>query len=405
MNSFEHFLHKHTLSFIQEGYQIFICAGCKKPISGPFYSCPHCIFYLHYECARLQRQIQHFFHPCPLFLILDSDTCNACFMEVSGFSYCCFTCYFTMHVECALKPTISSESDEGLIQHFTHWHPLSLIDLNIFHDKPCCAICEKPCSTNSTYGCSSCNFFLHNSCKATIPRSINHSFHPCALNLLTYPNYTCNGCNRDCSGLTYSCGKCRFKLDIRCGLLPTVETRGADMIQNIMHPHPLARLGNKNVDNTRFGVGHRCRACGENDLDHGFSCSISCDFFIHTSCAELPKDIHHPFHLQHPLSLTYLPLQLHGADCSSCNKPLDGFLLAYRCDGCNFNLHKDCAEFKPSFKHGNYLHALTLCDKRPSLFHCTVCHKRVNKIFLRCFVCGIDIHVFCLPSAPKTINT
>ncbi|KAG4134940.1 hypothetical protein ERO13_D08G186266v2 [Gossypium hirsutum] len=344
MNSFEHFLHKHTLSFIQEGYQIFICAGCKKPISGPFYSCPHCIFYLHYECARLQRQIQHFFHPCPLFLILDSDTCNACFMEVSGFSYCCFTCYFTMHVECALKPTISSESDEGLIQHFTHWHPLSLIDLNIFHDKPCCAICEKPCSTNSTYGCSSY-----------------------------------------CSGLTYSCGKCRFKLDIRCGLLPTVETRGADMIQNIMHPHPLARLGNKNVDNTRFGVGHRCRACGENDLDHGFSCSISCDFFIHTSCAELPKDIHHPFHLQHPLSLTYLPLQLHGADCSSCNKPLDGFLLAYRCDGCNFNLHKDCAEFKPSFKHGNYLHALTLCDKRPSLFHCTVCHKRVNKIFLRCF--------------------
>ncbi|MBA0584324.1 uncharacterized protein LOC105792042 isoform X1 [Gossypium raimondii] len=402
--SFEHFLDDHTLSFIQEGNQMFICDGCVKPISGPCYGCEECIFYLHYECAKLPESIEHFLHPCPLSLSLYSYTCNACFMKGSGFSYRCNICHFNMHVECVSKPTISSENDEGLIQHFTHWHPLSLIDLNTFDEKPCCAICEKPCSPNSTYGCSSCNFFLHNSCMATIPRRTYHSFHPCPLILLPYPEYECFGCQRERSGLTYSCGKCRFKLDVKCGLLPTVEAKGADVIQSFTHSHPLALLGNKDAESTGLGARHRCRACGEDCLDHGFSCSISCDFFIHTSCIELPLEIHHPLHLLHPLYLMYLPLLLHGTDCSSCNQPLDGFLLAYRCDGCNFNLHKHCAEFRPSFKFGISLHVLTLWDKRPSPFDCYVCGKKASQNFLRCVLCRFTIHLFCLPSASKTIT-
>ncbi|KAK6275008.1 hypothetical protein POUND7_004717 [Theobroma cacao] len=48
-----------------------ICDGCEKPISGPCYGCcTYCEFYLHYECARLPRQIEHFFHPRPLVLKL-----------------------------------------------------------------------------------------------------------------------------------------------------------------------------------------------------------------------------------------------------------------------------------------------------------------------------------------------
>ncbi|XWS49698.1 hypothetical protein CRYUN_Cryun12cG0025500 [Craigia yunnanensis] len=399
----EHFLHKHTLSFIQEGNEQIFCEGCEKIISGPCYGCGHCYFFLHYECARLPKQIEHFFHPCPLVLKLYSYTCNACFMQGSGFSYRCVICHFNMHVECVLQPQISSENDQGLIQHFTHWHPLTLLNKKLEEDrKVFCAICEKLCS-DSDYGCLLCNFFLHNSCMTTIPRKINHFFHLCPLILLTYPSYVCGGCEQSRSGLTYSCGKCRFKLDVKCGLLPTVESKGADMIQHFTHPHPLALRENKEAG-IEVRVGCRCRACGEDCLDSAFACSRSCDFFLHTSCAELPKEIHHPFHLLHPLNLTFLLPQQHGRDCSACSQPLDTFLLAYRCYRCDFYLHKDCAQFTPSFRYGNSLHALTLCDKRPSPFKCNVCGKKADKSFLRCVLCGFNIHLFCQPTAPKTIR-
>ncbi|XVF10883.1 hypothetical protein REPUB_Repub07fG0221700 [Reevesia pubescens] len=308
-----------------------------------------------------------------------------------------------MHVECVSKPTISSENDQGLIQHFTHWHPLTPFHPNSLEDHLiCCAICEKLCS-DSSYGCLSCNFFLHTYCMNTIPRKINHFFHSCQLILLTYPLYMCGGCEQSRSGLTYSCGKCRFKLDVKCGLLPTVESKGADMIQHFTHPHPLALRENKDVGNG-FRVRCRCRACGEDCFEPTFGCSRSCDFFLHTSCAELPKEIHHPFHLKHPLNLVFLPWQQEGHDCSSCSQQLDWFLLAYRCNWCNFNLHKDCAQFTPSFKYGNCLHPLTLWHKRPSPFNCNICGKKAYKFFLRCVLCGFNIHLFCQPSAPKTIR-
>ncbi|XVF10884.1 hypothetical protein REPUB_Repub07fG0221800 [Reevesia pubescens] len=77
----DHFLHKHTLSFIQDINEAVFCDGCEKTISGPCYGCNYCVFYLHYDCARLPQQIEHFFHPCPLVLKLYSYTCNACFVE------------------------------------------------------------------------------------------------------------------------------------------------------------------------------------------------------------------------------------------------------------------------------------------------------------------------------------
>ncbi|KAK6251079.1 hypothetical protein SCA6_005084 [Theobroma cacao] len=381
------------------------CDGCEKPISGPCYGCcTYCEFYLHYECARLPRQIEHFFHPRPLVLKLYYYTCNACFMPSSGFSYSCVTCHFNMHVDYVSRPTIKSES-EGLIQHFTHWHPLTLVDPKNKQEedqKVCCAICEKLCS-DSAYGCQQCSFFLHNSCMTTVPRKINHFFHRCPLILLTYPSYACGGCEKSLSGLTYSCGKCRFKLDVKCGLLPTIESKGADMIQHCTHPHPLALLDqNKDIGSEVRG---RCRACGEDCLYPSFRCNRSCDFFIHASCAELPQEIHHPFHLWHPLNLTFFwQQQQHNRSCFARSQRHDAFLLAYCCFWCDFTLHKDCAQFTPPFNYGNYLHALTLCDKRPSPFDCNVCGKKAKKFFLRCAVCGFNIHLYCLPSVPKTIR-
>ncbi|XVE65138.1 hypothetical protein DITRI_Ditri07aG0157200 [Diplodiscus trichospermus] len=406
--SIEHFLHEHTLSFFQEGNAEVICDGCIKLISGPYYGCINCDFFLHYECARLPRQVEHFFHPCPLVLNLEhhSYICNACFAWCSGFSYRCVTCPFNMHVGCISLSTISSENDEDLIQHFTHRHPLTLHDLsNRQAEDPqvFCAICEKLCS-NSANGCLSCKFFLHNSCMTTIPRKINHLFHPHPLIFLTHPSYKCEGCEKRSSGFTYSCGKCRFTLDIKCGLLPTVESKGAHLIQHFSHPHPLALHENKEAG-TRARGKCRCRACGEDCLESSFGCSILCNFFLHISCAELPKEIHHPLHLKHPLNLTLTPwMQPDSSDCSECSLPINWFLPFYHCYKCDFNLHKDCAHFTPSVKHESSLHTPTLCYKRPSPFDCNFCGEKAKKIFLRCVVCGSNMHLYCQPSAPTTIT-
>ncbi|WRX17127.1 DC1 - like 10 [Theobroma cacao] len=141
---------------------------------------------------------------------------------------------------------MKSEGEE-LIQHFTHWHPLQLVlEKKKEEDQVCCFICQKLCSGSATaYGCKQCEFFLHNSCMTSIPRKINHFFHPCPLILLTSPFiYTCGGCDERGSFLTFSCGrsllayrcdKCEFTLDKDCAKLTPSFKYGP-------HPHLLTLI-------------------------------------------------------------------------------------------------------------------------------------------------------------------
>ncbi|WRX17126.1 DC1 - like 10 [Theobroma cacao] len=158
---------------------------------------------------------------------------------------------------------------EKLIQHFTHWHPLKLIQ-NKEEDQVCCFICQKVCSGSATaYGCEKCQFFLHDSCMISIPRKINHFFHPCPLILCTSGIfYTCGGCEDSGAFLTFSCRRCRFELDVKCAVLPTVKSGGAEQIQHPSHQHPLTLLENIK------GRGVRCKACGKicSGLTNTFGC-------------------------------------------------------------------------------------------------------------------------------------
>ncbi|OMO52587.1 C1-like protein, partial [Corchorus olitorius] len=131
-SSINHFLHSHPLTLAEEVYHKSLCNGCEKSLSpGPFYGCTigNCKFYLHQTCTELPKEIQHFFHPCPLVLdTLSYFKCDACFEYGSGFSYGCRRCSFDMHVECAQRPTGDEDGDcKDIIQHFTHGHPLTLV--------------------------------------------------------------------------------------------------------------------------------------------------------------------------------------------------------------------------------------------------------------------------------------
>ncbi|XVE85801.1 hypothetical protein DITRI_Ditri17bG0120500 [Diplodiscus trichospermus] len=286
-----------------------------------------------------------------------------------------------MHVQC-------TQRREEVIHHFIHQHPLALVDEK--KDlKVHCEICQKPCSgslDSSCYGCQECNYFFHTSCMINIPPQFNHFFHPSGplLLVMTTKNYSywCNGCDEYYfgaeSGLVFfHCGKCEFNLDVKCALLPTVESKGADKIQHYVHEHPLALRESKEFDSEVW-----CRACGENCSGLCFVCK-RCNFFLHRQCAvefPLETEIHHRFHPPHPLTLSPLPWDPDPDIFPrlACGGRSNRFMLTYHCTKCDVNLHFDCA--KPRLEH--------------ILFNC----------FLRCVQCEFNIHPYCFPSTPKTIK-
>lgn len=106
---FKHFSHSHGLVFHQvpQGSEIH-CSGCKSPGSGPVYACWQCSYFLHDQCFRATRSIDHPSHPHhPLTLVpLPTYTsasffCNTCNLVGNGFCYCCSECDFDVHVHCA----------------------------------------------------------------------------------------------------------------------------------------------------------------------------------------------------------------------------------------------------------------------------------------------------------------
>ncbi|KAK9034959.1 hypothetical protein V6N11_077011 [Hibiscus sabdariffa] len=416
----QHVIHKHPLSVIQSGIEHFMCHACERFLSGPTYECEECRISFHKSCLDEHKpEVQNFFHPCPLVLSTGSGyKCYVCSERIrSGFCYKCkFSCHFQTHVKCALKPVVEYSDDEhtDTIQHFTHLHPLKPVDWNQ-QDEAVCNICRNLCSSSSstTYFCMECKFFLHSSCiKSIPPRFINHRIHPCTLVFLIYPKYyRCDKCDdyeANRYGPFFSCGKCDFHLDVKCALLPTIDSKDAEEVQHFSHPHPLVLIRN----HEEYGKEPRCAACVETCLapTPTFRCSRSCNhFFLHKSCGlkfpHQPLKIDHPFHPKHGLAITSLPYNDHTRACGACCRGFDSSLIAYSCPvyDCSFNLHLDCTKLLPSFVFSGHSHLLTLFEKTPN-FTCHLCGVNCNHFILRCVPCNFNIHLQCFPTAPSTIK-
>lgn len=84
------------------------CDACEKPASGMVYRCTSCNFDLHQSCVRLPLKPMHPKHPQhPLTLLChpenawNSYTCNHCGREGRGWVYSCSHCSFNLHLNCA----------------------------------------------------------------------------------------------------------------------------------------------------------------------------------------------------------------------------------------------------------------------------------------------------------------
>ncbi|GLT32926.1 hypothetical protein SLA2020_075560 [Shorea laevis] len=176
-------------------------------------------------------------------------------------------------------------------------------------------------------------------------------------------------------------------------------------LNHFTHPHPLV-LVEEEID--WISIIYYCSACHQR-----------VDFCLHKSCAELPRKINHPFHLDHPLILyekgcdQYPGFKFYR--CNSCRKRYKSGeeLFFYHCSSCEFDLDVRCA-LLPNLitgdflkrKHFSHQHSLFFIQNHyiePQDRSCSACEEPISGPVYCCFDCEFFLHQKCF-ELPLEIN-
>ncbi|GFZ08779.1 hypothetical protein Acr_20g0005870 [Actinidia rufa] len=167
-------------------------------------------------------------------------------------------------------------------------------------------------------------------------------------------------------------------------------------IEHISHKHPLI-FNEEHKDNI---VEALCNGC---QLPISGTPSYKCRqcqyFYLHKACAELPREMKHPMHLQHPLSLLPSP-PYPRKECNACRRSCESF--TYHCSSCQFNLDVACALLAQKIDLGCHEHPLTPLQ-RPALFLCDACGTKHEGSSYQCAICQFWINQECA-KLPRTIE-
>ncbi|KAK4595880.1 hypothetical protein RGQ29_014104 [Quercus rubra] len=148
------------------------------------------------------------------------------------------------------------------------------------------------------------------------------------------------------------------------------------------------------------GSGFACNGCGESIEGSRYSCR-ECNFDLHPSCAELPRELQHPIHSKHPLILHKAPpYDGQTCTCSLCNLPCKWFV--YHCPLCKFDLHIKCVSQPLNFEVEVHEHQLILF-KRLMSFICDFCGIEGKGLPYLCGECGFWVHKKCA-SLPRMVK-
>ncbi|GKV51412.1 hypothetical protein SLEP1_g58074 [Rubroshorea leprosula] len=281
------------------------------------------------------------------------------------------------------------------IYHFSHRHPLVLVDQE---PEGYCSGCEEELE-GSSYGCGECGFFLHKKC-AELQREITnhplHSDHPLILRWRPYPTAFCNVCWKRIR-ISYRCNSCDFELDLTCAMHPQFVAQEFQKLQHFSHHHPLMF-----VEDIEFQTKHKvCAGCREPMYKSSpFYCCPNCIFHLHKKCAELPLKINHSADRKHPLLLLAKPSP-HQEKCSChlCTKSYEGFV--YYCSVCEFGF-KAADAFLQTITAEIHEHSLTPFSGTIS-FVCNACGTDGNHVCFTCVECNLIFHSDCT-SLRRTIK-
>ncbi|XP_052488341.1 uncharacterized protein LOC128041853, partial [Gossypium raimondii] len=263
------------------------CDGCGELLSAPCFTCIHCNYHLHKQCAEAPLYIpNHPLHPrhsdYGLFLRqrpLPHNNlvygCALCKEKRNMFFYQCrinWRCSFSIDIKCAQLS--SSFKFSQLSKHDIHKHPLTFIDVPKRFN---CSWCHEPL-TDAIYLCPDCPFIIHKKCLDELPTEIDHPthhLHPLILNR-SDSDYLCNLCQKQHSGPFYDCSLCHFNINAECAWLRSiVEDKSC-------HQHPLTLFWRQD--------SFICDACGTEGNYISYICSTCCTT-VHKKCISLPRII------------------------------------------------------------------------------------------------------------------
>ncbi|CAL9233404.1 unnamed protein product [Arabidopsis halleri] len=294
----------------------------------------------------------------------------------------------------------------GKLEHFSHSCPLTSPEVVA---EGICNICFKDQVVE--YACKPCNFDICKTC-SKLPQKVSHDFHsehPLEFCLFQYdrkPGYiVCFCCGNMSSCSFYECKECEIYLDLGCALLRNILT-GWDVREMLhySHEHLLRRC--------RPGQDARgsCLLC-ELPLSPSSICygCVYCYSFLHERCLDLPTEIRHPVHLEHPLRhLDYI--RSGGRTfCGACRVKIDS--VPFGCLECGFYIHMRCADsFLRCLMHESHEHKLFYVSSNAKEHFgrkncCQICLRAVVSSlnsYYHCIECELEFHFECL-GISKTI--
>ncbi|XP_076914116.1 uncharacterized protein LOC143572994 [Bidens hawaiensis] len=341
------------------------------------------------------------------------------------------------------------------LQHFSHEHPLNLVQLQPHHDNEnsdkededenefnddivveeghvgICNMCQEEINSFHLcyYCCKECDYFLHKFCAQLPITNQNHSLHP-DHNLELYGPE--NGLRRWRSGFgkTYKNFKdndhpnlirCPFPDESVNLLMHHFINKGELAIKRkidgdiFCHPHPLI-LGDTlnelvSLQNPMNREDILCDGCVRPITNVPFyKCSQHhCDFVLHEWCTRLPSKIQdrhsHPEHTL--VLLPKIPGKLLGVFwCAICSTPSNGF--AYGCKQCEYYVDINCGctpDVITHEAHPNHLLLRCFAPADESKRTCKACKRYFRDLVgFRCPDCDFFLHAYCALLLPRTIR-
>ncbi|KAG7968567.1 hypothetical protein I3843_08G160600 [Carya illinoinensis] len=300
-------------------------------------------------------------------------------------SYFCITCSFIVHTQCALIPST--------LKVTSHNHHLSLNlkyspQLHQSENQQICQLCARKVDIKyKAYYCSSCDFAAHPRCAAKIDTR-DETFDPELKDDQPIETHLLGP-----DELTTTLAQIVNKINLGNGKAEIVTK-----IKHIWHEHRL-KLGVELENN------EKCDGCARYLSSLQYYCCLQCKFFLHKSCADLPRKKLHPLH-KHPLTLqppNKFQHEYFGPEifsCGACDRFCNG--LVYNCDDCRFQLDVPCSLIPTKFTHEGHEHPLFLLSTSEVRGICTSCGES-RRLLIRCTDCEFSMDMKCatLPLTTK----
>ncbi|KAL9859186.1 putative chromatin regulator PHD family [Arabidopsis thaliana] len=311
-----------------------------------------------------------------------------------------------MNIVCVDKPPV-------LFMDCPKWHEHTLA---LFPRKASltCDLCALTHSNCPFYICPQCDFVAHQSC-------------------ISLPHWSCGVCRRkiDNDYGSYSCKKdgCFYVAHSKCAIQKNVwdgkELEGEPeeieeeelapfvkisdgVIQHFLHQQHYLKFDENTCKD--YSENRQCQACIMPIYYGKFYSCMQCEFILHETYAKLSRKLYHPIH---PHMLTLLGgydgvVDFLVDNCSVCSWLCKvGFFYECGKEGCDFQLHVQCATISVPLVNGGHMHPLFLTSKPGEQRRiCSICkdfnYCRTNETF-NCLECDFSLCFECV-SLPQKVR-